>query len=173
MKPIVLTRRTTAIILSVSLVATIVGASIVANFLIPNQVTITTLPGVSADFCDAQTQAIIGPATSFNWGDIQQGGSKTSLFISIHNSQGSQEQWLISDGTADASGTATESFQTQNLPAFTTMTWNLPSLSGSPLRLLPGQRTQCLSVTYSVSTSASGGTFSFTIEIVTYSTSTG
>lgn len=173
MKPIVLTRRTALGIAALSIVAVVVSASIVANFLIPQRVTITTLPGVSVDFCDAGTQAIIGPATSFDWGDIQQGQSKTALFISVHNSQGNVPQSLISDGTADASGTATESLQTQTLPSGTTLTWNMPAVMGSPITLQPGQRTQCISVTYSVSTSATGGQYDFTVEIVTYSSASG
>ncbi len=173
-KPLVtISRRSAIVITALSLVSVIVGASVVSNYLLPSHVVITTLPGIHASFCDPGTQAILGPATTFDFGDVQQGQNKGGLFVSVANDQGSATQWLISDGTADASGTTTESLQTQALPAFTTLTWNMLALMGSPIALQPGQRTQCISITLSVSTSATGGDYSFTIEFVTYSSASG
>ncbi len=173
-KTIIFSTRTGLSIVAIAIVLSVVAASVLSNYVLPSRVSITTFPGIHASFCDSGTQAILTPATTFDWGDIQQGQSKTALFVSIANDQGNLPQWLISNGQAvNDTGGGVESLRIQGPPSGTTLSWNMPSVTGSPLQLQPGQRTQCISVTLSVSTSATGGVFNFGIVFATYPTSTG
>ena len=198
-KTITLTRRTLAIVLSIAVVATVVSASLLSNYVIPSRVNVTTLPGISillASFHAKKHRAGItvfyvnadgsrgAAVTSVDFGDVQQGQTKSLQSMTIVNSQGSSTQYLI-DQVAGGNPSGISSLMLQNLPSGVSVTWNFASVFSPPINcgspapnypcagIAPGSGTQAITLTLTVSTSALGGVSDFSIVFNTYSTVSG
>jgi hypothetical protein len=176
-RTITLTRRVTIGIIAVSACAVLVAGSLLANFIVPSTVHITSQPGIVV--LDANGATI----TSFNFGDVQQTQQVTTAPYSIKNSGGSVPMYII-DQTVGGAGTHV-SLSSQGLPTGTVLTWNIASVASSPIgsgcagvnypciEMFPGSATPQLTLTLSASTSAIPGTYSFTVEFDAFSTNAG
>jgi hypothetical protein len=173
-KTITLTRRTLAIVLTVAVVATVVSATILASFIVPSTVNVTSQPGIIVVTGDIPTiTCSTTTVTTFAIGDVQQGQSKAFATICIKNSGGSATQYILP-----------QSLTTQApLPSGLTLTWtNFPTspigtgcagISTGCIQISPTQSTPPLSLSFSVSTTATPGTVSFTAVFNAYNSPTG
>jgi len=182
-KLVTITRRTALVLSAIAIVSVVVTAAFVSNYIVHQTANITTSPGLGVFSCDPATNPSItlGPAiTSYDWGDLQLGQSKTTLFVSIANIQGSANQFILSQAgnpapASDDTSTTANSLRTRNLEAGLSVSWNFEGLyaPATSTMLSPGSHTQCLSITLSVSTSTVGGPTAFDIAFTSYSTATG
>ena len=177
MRPITLTRNVTIAIVAVCLVATLVGASILANYLLPSTVRITGAPGIALFQGDLSTNSCTStPITTFDYGDVQQSQTKNAPVVCILNT--SAVNAYIIDAVNNGNGQHVTSLTTQSLPSGTTLSWNFHvntingvndctvlggSLNGNCQLLGPNQQTSPITLSLAVTTSATTGTFSFTI----------
>jgi hypothetical protein len=174
MKAITLTRRVTIGIIAIAAVAVLVSATILASYIVPSTVNVTSQPGIVVVTGDIPTiTCSTTTVTTFAIGDVQQGQSKAFATICIRNSGGSATQYILP-----------QSLTTQaSLPSGLTLTWtNFPTsplgtgcagITTGCIQLLPTQQTPPLSLSFSVSTTATPGTVSFTAVFNAYSSATG
>jgi hypothetical protein len=151
--------------MALSLIAVITGvvyATLMANYVIPNNAFITTAPGITVyDQNDVQVSAI-------NWGDVQRGTEKT-FDIKVRNTDGTVTLYL------------TNSSLTHTMPAsFGTLTWNFALKYGGsyqPYAMAPGGGTGpgdgLITLRLAASLTAPATPLNFTITINAYSSPTG
>jgi len=172
-RTITLTRRVTIGIIAVSACAVIVSATILASFLVPSSVVITSQPNLFV--YDTNGNVV----TQFQFGDVQQTQS-TSVTVTLKNGGGSATMYLI-DQSLTGSGSKT-SLTTSGLPSGVTLTWNFASIgsadcSGSVaypcIALFAGQSSPQLTLTLSATTGATPGTYSFTTEFDAFNSASG
>src|SRR5438132_7638272 len=97
MRAITLTRNVTIAIVGISIIATLVGAAMIANYIIPGATfRVTASPGVTA--IDASGIAV----TSISFGDIQQGATPQTFQLSLKNTGGSQTLYIVGPSTNTA-----------------------------------------------------------------------
>ncbi len=177
MKPIALTKRLTIAIIAISVVATLVSASILANYLLPSTVTITGAPGIAIFAGDLSTNSCTTtPITTFSYGDVQQSQTKNAPVVCILNT--SAVNAYIIDAVNNNNGQHVTSLLTENLPSGATLSWNFHvntingvqdcgalggTLNGNCMFLGSNQQTSPITLSLAVSTSAVAGTYSFTI----------
>ncbi len=173
-RTITLTRRAILAIVGISATIAIVSAVILASFIVPSTVNITSQPGIIVVTGDIPTNTCsTTTVTTFTIGDVQQGQSKVFATVCIKNSQGSATQFILPS-----------SLTTQvALPAGLTLSWtNFPTtpigtgctgITTGCIQLSPGQTTPPLSLTFAVSTTATPGAVSFTTVFNAFSTNTG
>jgi hypothetical protein len=173
-KTITLTRRLTLGIVSIACLAVLVGAIISSNYIVPSTVNVTSQPGIVVVTGDIPTlTCTTTTVTTFAIGDVQQSQSKNFATVCVRNSQGSATQYILP-----------QSLTTQApLPSGLTLTWtNFPTspigtgcsgVTTGCIQLLPGQSTGPLSLTFSVSSTATPGSVSFTAVFNAFSTNAG
>jgi hypothetical protein len=174
MKTITLSRRLTLGIVAISACAILVAAVISSSYIVPSTVNVTSQPGIIVVTGDIPTiTCSTTTVTTFAIGDVQQGQSKAFATICVKNSQGSATQYILP-----------QSLTTQApLPAGLTLTWtNFPTspigtgcagITTGCIQLSPTQSTPPLSLSFSVSTTATPGSVSFTVVFNAFNTSTG
>ncbi len=172
--PITLSRRTTLAILAISTVAIAASAVILASFIVPSTVNITSQPGIIVVTGDIPTNTCsTTTVTTFTIGDVQQGQSKVFATVCVKNSQGSATQFILPSSLTTQAA----------LPTGLTLSWtNFPTtpigtgctgITTGCIQISPGQTTPPLSLTFSVSTTATPGAVSFTTVFNAFSTNTG
>jgi hypothetical protein len=184
---VTISRRTLLAIVVVAAVATIVTASLLANYIIPtNTVRITAAPGLSAYQTDGVTLV-----QSINWGDVQEGNSQTYQ-LSLRNTGGTQTIYILGPSTNTATGVVgtVSSLNPSGLPSGVTLSWNMPTLQGGagPITctvngvtytgcaaLGQGSSTPAITLTLSASATATptATTVNFVIEFDAFSSPTG
>jgi hypothetical protein len=133
--------------------AAFASASIIANYLVPSNVTVTAAPGITCYNADGT-----GVTTTINWGDLQIGTSKTyGIFI---KNTGGGNVWIL----------PAQSLTTQSLSSGLALSWDLSQAT----ELTPGEQTGTITLTLTATSSATTGpSLSFNIIINAYSTSSG
>jgi hypothetical protein len=140
------------VLVSVGLSGLFTYAVMVANYVIPSSVTVTTAPGITCYNADGS-----GVTSTINWGDLQVSTSKSySVFIM---NTGGASVWLVPSMSLTAA----------NLPSGLTLTWDLAQAT----QLTPGQETSNIALTLTATTSATMGVYSFTITVLTFGSSSG
>jgi len=127
-KAITLTRRTLLAIVIVAARATLVTASLLANYVIPvNRVRVTASPGLTAYEVDGVTAI-----SAIDWGDVQQSTSQTHQVV-LKNTGGSQTLYVLENPRDQSLGVVTtiSSLSAQSLPTGLTLSWNMHDLSSA------------------------------------------
>src|SRR3990172_12227940 len=106
-------RKLLAVLLISGTLTGVAAASILANYIVPSHVSITSTPGIIV--FDPT-----GPVTLFEWGDVQLGTS-SSKTITVKNSQGSASLWLLAGSISSLSTNPA-------LPPGVSMTWDLATI---------------------------------------------
>src|SRR6266568_4124073 len=115
-RTITLTKRLTIAIVAISIVATLVSASILANYLLPSTVRITGAPGIAVFAGDLSTNSCTTtPVTSFNYGDVQQSQIKNAPVVCILNT--SAVNAYIIDAVNNGNGQHVTSLTSESLPS--------------------------------------------------------
>jgi hypothetical protein len=186
MKPIVMTRRVTLVIIAIAISASLVSGALLSNYLLPSTVTITSSPGLSVYVGVLSSNTCTTTAvTTYDWGDVQISQSKSSLVVCIANTGGAVNQYLL-DGFSSTNAVVS-SLATQNLPNGVTLTWNFASVAGSGINCIgstfnghcigiaPGSQTPPITLTLTVSSSASPSAtpYSFTTVFQSYDSMNG
>jgi len=181
------TRRLTIAIVAISAVAVLVGASVIANYIIHSaNFRVTGSPGLTA--YDASGVAV----TSIAFGDIQQSGPAQTFQLSLKNTGGTQTLYILGPSTNTATGAVgtVSSLNPSGLPAGVSLSWNVPTIQGAAapitctfnsvvytgcVALSQGSSTPLITLSLSASSSATptATAQSFSIEFLAYNTPTG
>lgn len=173
MKPIALTKRVIVAIVAISACVALVSGAILANYLVPSTVNITSQPGITVYPYDSVALACTNtPVTTFAIGDVQQSQSKAFGTVCIKDTGGTANAFILPQSLTTTSA----------LPSGISLTWNFPSTSPTPgicsavvqcIGLGPGSQTQPLTLTLSAANTAPVGPLSFTVQFDAYSTASG
>ncbi len=172
------------------LLKVLVGASIAANFIVPNNsYRVTASPGITAYEADGVTQI-----ASIAWGDIQIGSIAQTHQVVLRNTGGAFVLYVIDTTTRNTATGVTDTVSSLNpsgLASGVTLTWNFASLTtggGQPftctvgsntyspcMALGQGTGTPVLTLSLSASSSATPTATSqnFVLEFDSYQTPTG